>query len=269
MSLLLVFRQQLREANRTRELPGIVLLFVLIYGLLGLYHGAIYADAGNDTTDFLLFPWMVSLLLVPMVGLLLGNNLVSGPREDGRLRLVFGQPVSRVAFFLGGYLASALVLVLAVAAGGLTMIAAIAALGTAVDVGAILTFVGLSILVGLAFTGIAVSISAFARTTDWTAFAMFAAFLVFVIVWRLVPSGVVFVANGFEWPASDPAWLDPAEGLSPSVAYDFLLAELTDVDVLLGSASQVTEPALYLGLLLLWTVLLPAASLWRFTATDL
>lgn len=268
MTLRLVVRQSLRESWRNRELPGIVILFVVMFGLLGLVYGQFMGSDAWTVDRFMLVPLYISALFVPMIGIVLGNNLVAGPREDGRLRLVLGQPLSRSAFVTGQYLAKATILTLAVGLGGLAFVAVALAVGPPLDVGQFGLLTLLTIGLGLAYLGIAVAVSTVYRTTDWTTFTMFSVFLVLVLVWRLVPAGALFVTNGFSFPESAPAWTTLAEGLSPSVAHEFLF-DLLIADAAISTPDGTGSPALYLGVLLAWIVAVPLAATWRFRSRDL
>ncbi len=270
MSVTLVLKHELRRSLRNRELPGMVFMLAFVYGALGLFYALQLHGAGQDTIDFLTFPVLVTLLLAPMVGLLLGNNMVSKPREDGRLRLMFGQPVSRTSVFLGGYLARATVVALSFAAAAVTALAVASALGAPLDTDLYLGFTAFTCLLALAYLGISVSVSAVYRTTSWTTFTVFSVFVVFVVVWRFVPDAVVLVTGGLRMPETTPAWTELAGAVSPSVSYEVLiqlqLEGITDVP---GGAERYTDPTLYVVLLAVWIVVLPAFALWRFRSTDL
>lgn len=270
MSVGLLVRQTLRETWRNRELPGIVALFVIIFGLLGVVFNEFVSSDAWTMERFLQVPLLICIVLVPMIGIILGNNVVSGPREDGRLRLVLGQPVSRWAFVTGNFLAKAITLVLALLLGGLAFVSVSLALGAPLDVELFVRFILLTIPLGLAYLGVAIAVSSLFRTSDWTTFAMFSVFLVFILVWRLVPAGFVFVTNGFEFPETVPAWTTLAEGLSPSVAFEFLFVLLLGTDaVAISTPNGVGSPAVYAGILFGWIVVVPALAAWRFRTTDL
>lgn len=270
MSVGLIARQTLRESWRNREFPGVVALFVIVFGLLGIVFTEFVGSDAWDMDRFLQVPLFICIVLVPMIGIVLGNDLVSGSREDGRLRLVFGQPVSRWGFVIGNYLAKAAILVLALLLGGLAFIAVSLALGAPLDVESFVRFTLLTILLGLAYFSIAIAVSTLFKTSDWTTFAMFSVFLALVLLWRLVPAGFVFVTNGFEFPETDPAWMTLAEGLSPSVAFEFLFDSLLGTEaVAISTPNGVGSPAVYAAVLFGWVLLVPALAIWRFRSTDL
>lgn len=269
MNTLLIVRRTVRESVRDREFPGVVFLFVFVFGALGAYYSYLEGNAGWDTAAFLRFPLYVSMILVPMVGVLLGNDLVAGPREDGRLRLLLGQPISRLSVLVGGYVAKAIVLVVSIAAGGLAAVVASRALGSSLAVDVFGRFVLLTIGLGLAYLGVSVAISALFRSTEWTTFAIFSVFLVFVLVWRFVPSGIALVGNGLEFPETQPAWVALAEGLSPSIAYEYLVDTYVVAETVPSRPNADSTPAISTAVLLWWIGLVPALAYWRFRSTDL
>lgn len=269
MSWSLITRQTVRRTVRTREFPGIVAMFALVFvglGAVSTYFVTSSSAWGPET--YVQIPLYISIVLVPMIGLLLGNNVVAGPREDGRLRLVFGQPVSRLSFVVGSYLAKASILVCGLLVGGVTFLGTVYALGgdPAVDVFA--GFLALTTALGLAYFGISFAVSSWLRTTDWTTFTTFSAFLVFVLVWRFVPVGLLFVLNGLAFPETEPAWVTHAAALSPSVTYEYLVDGFVLADVAptsLGGVSPLPTGAL----LCFWVLGLPGIAYWRLRTTDL
>lgn len=268
MSTRLVARQTLREAYRNRWLPAVVVLFGLLFGLFGLFFGWYAAKGGGEAGTLLVFAVLAASILVPAVGSIVGHGAVAGQREDGRLRLVLGQPISRRDVVVGAYAANAVVLLVAICVAG-----AAAALGTAVagvtppveDLG---RFVLGTCLLGLSYLGIAIAASATFRRTDTTAMVAFGSVLLFLLFWRLLPDAVLLVADVLELSVTRGPWADLVAGLSPSVAYERLLAPVVPLDGLLGSRyyDSVEFGAAVLGF---WIVVVPALALWRFRSTDL
>lgn len=269
MTWRLLARQYLRESIRSREFPGYVAVFGVIFALLGLLYARVLGGGDGSTTDFLTLPILLSIVLVPTVGLLLGQGLVAGRREDGRLRLLLGQPVSRTGLVVGGYVAAATVLLTTLAVAGAATVAVIVVSGAPFAVALFVRFVLLAMGLGLAYLGIGVAISATLRRTSATTLATFATFLVFVIFWRFVPTGVVYVANGFEPPATAPPWADLVGGVSPSVAYEYLVDAFFEVEGVPDGPAHYDDPLLYVLVLLWWAVVVPWLAVRRFNATDL
>lgn len=269
MSWLLVARQRLRESWRRRELPGYVVGFAMLFGALGAFYSRVVVSGGRGTSAFLTLPVLLSIPLVPAVGILLGDDLVAGPREDGRLRLVLGQPVSRTDVVVGGYAAKALVLLSTLVGAGLATLLVTALLGTGFPVGVLARFLLLAMGLGVAYLGIAVAADATLRTTSGSTAAKFALFLVFVVFWRFLPDGLAYAANGFQPLATSPPWADLLAGLSPSVAFEYLVDAFLEVENVPDGPTHFDDPLIYVGVLLWSSVAVPVLAILRFNATDL
>lgn len=269
MNVVLLVRQSLRESWRNRELPGLVGLFVVIFGLLGVVFNEFIASDAWTMERFMLVPLAICSLLVPMIGIVLGNNAVTEPRASGRLRLVLGQPISRVSYLFATYVAKAVILTFALLAAGVAFNAVAVGLGAPLEVGLFFEFILLTIPLGIAYVGTAVAVSGLYRTTDWTTFTMFSVFVIFLVIWRLVPAGVLFVTNGFGFPESEPAWVTIGEAVSPSVAYEYLFDFYVVKDAAISTPDGVGGPVLYAGMLLAWIVVVPVIAAVWFQRTDL
>ncbi len=139
---------------------------------------------------------VVSLLnlvqyLVPLLGLLLGHDLVVSEREDRTLNLIFAGGVKRsrvlVGKFLGGSLALTLPLTLGFTIAG-TMIK-LAAPGD--GLGAFLKLAGSGVVLGILFLALGLSISVFCRTCVKALVFALLAWCIAVFAFDLVSMGVM------------------------------------------------------------------------------
>lgn len=264
MNWLLVVKQTLRESVRGHELTVLLALFGIVFGAVGLVVGAVGSDP--STADLLQLLLVASVLVVPLAGLLLGYPTVAKKREDGRLRLVLGQPVSRPAIVLGSYVAKVLVVGVAVLVGVLAALGGFAASSGPAVPDEVVAFVLATIALGAAYLAISVGASAASSTSKWATLNLLGVYLLLVGLWRIVPYFLLFVAEGFAFPDSVPAWVDLVAGLSPSVAFERLFG-FHGIEFFV--AEHYTSTAFSVAVLLGWIVLLPAAGLWRFVRTDL
>lgn len=264
----LVARQHLRESWRRREFPAYVAAFAVIFGALGVFYARVFGPGGGPAR-FLPVPVYLTIPLVPVVGILLGGDVVAEPREDGRLRLVLGQPLSRTDVVVGGYVAKAAVLLATLLAAAFGLLAGSWLLGAGFPVPVLSRFTLLAAGLGLAYLGITIAAGTVLRTTGGTTTAKFGAFVVFVLFWRVVPRGVAYAANGFEPPSSPPPWVDLATGLSPSIAFEYLVDAFLEAENVPSGPTHFDDPAIYVGVLFVWAVFVPALATWRFNTTDL
>lgn len=263
MSWSLVARATLRESNRGRELPLLVAMFAALFAVIGLLSGA---SSSGTTDDLVSILAVVSALVVPIVGLMLGQPAIAAKREDGRLRLLFGQPIGRPGFVVGTYLAKATVLVAALGAGLVGALVGFVVGGGSLTVDPVFRLAAWTILLGLAYLGLAIAFSAASRSTRWATFNMLGLYLALVFVWRLAPQLVLLASNGLSFPETVPSWVDLVSGLSPSVAFERLLG-FNGFEFF--EATHYTSTEFSLAVLAGWILLVPALGLWRFVSTDL
>ena len=129
--------------------------------------------------------------LVPLLGLLLGHDLIVSEREEGTLRLVLAGGVSRTRLLLGkclgGCLTLAVPLVLGFAIAG-------AVIGFTAKDSAVSPFLRLAVsglILGIGFLGIGLTISTFSRTRVQSLVAALLTWCVAVFVFDLVALGVL------------------------------------------------------------------------------
>lgn len=269
MSWQLVARKDVRDAYRNRLLPGGIALFVVVYGVAAYaFSRAAGAQASMDGLLALLYP--VSSVLLPAFGLMIAYRIVAEKREDGRLRLLLGLPISRGEFVFGSYLGRACVLLVSYLAGIVALVAVLVVTGAPIDGGQLGAFAVVTALLGGAYLGIAIATSALLRSTRWTSLLAFGIFLLFIFVWRFVPDGLAYLLKGFEAPATQPDWAAFVGGLSPSVAYERLMGEYVfQAGASADPGSWYLDPRIGAVVLLVWITLVPLAGFARFRSTDL
>jgi Cu-processing system permease protein len=161
--VLAILQKELRDALRNRWLW----LFAGAFGALGLALGALGL---TQTGGVLSFSRTVAglinltLLLVPLVGLILGAQSLAGERERRTLPYLLTQPIGRPELLLGKYLGLALAIAAALAAGFGVAGLLFAPDGT--DPGAYATLAGLSLLLGLASLSVGLLVSVLTRRTS-------------------------------------------------------------------------------------------------------
>lgn len=102
------------------------------------------------------------LMFVPLLGLSIGANALSGDRERGSLLYLMAQPVSRAEVFFGKALGTGLAVTLALFIGFGTAALAISSSGIA-GIGAFLGLIGYALLLELTSLGLGFIISVFSR----------------------------------------------------------------------------------------------------------
>jgi len=266
MNWALILRKDLRDAYDQYLLQTGVGMFALLFGLIAWAYTRTPANPATLVEGPL---FLISSVLVPAFALMSANETVAAKRSDGRLRLVFGLPISRRDVVIGSYLGRAVVFAASLLVGVAAAAIVVQIRGDTLLTSALLAYLGLTLLLGLAYLGVAVGLSAGIRSTKWVTVLVFTIFLVFAFVWRFVPTGVVYLANGMELPATMPDWAGLVSGLSPSVAYENLMRTYAFAGSTPDPAAWFLEPWVNVAVLAGWIVLVPLVGYRRFDRSDL
>ncbi|WP_255150187.1 ABC transporter permease subunit [Halorarius halobius] len=269
-----IARKEFDDAVRSRMLWGIV---AVIAGMTSLSAGfsLLIPEMEGDAVTAVGGASQFAGLLVPIMALIAAYLAVAGERESGSLKVLLGLPPSRGEVLVGKFLGRS-----GVVAIGLVLGFAVSGVVTAALYGGLplVAFVGtlaLTVLLGVAFVGIAVGISATTATRARAMTAAIAAYLGLTLLWDLVPTGVHVVVTGSMPGGAVPGWFLLLEGLSPTGAYNaltqsLLLGEQIAVAARIGEpAPAYLHPAVFLAILLVWTVVPLLVGYSRFRSADL
>ncbi|WP_254863941.1 ABC transporter permease [Halovivax gelatinilyticus] len=270
MSWRLIARKEVGDLYRNRQLHGNLAAFVVLFGLLGYVHARSAGRGHAEPNELIGVIGLLSLIVVPAIGLMLSYETIVKRRHNGQLALLLGFPHHRRDVVLGGYVGRLLVVTALVVAGFWTAGVVAFFFGASVPAQAYLTFLVATVLLALAYVAMGIALSAGFRSPSWASIAAFGCFLLFVMAWRFVPAGLAYVLNGLESPTSTPWWDAYVATLSPSVAYEELLAAWLPAaaagTVPGGSGTGATYAlAVFVG----WAVLVPLAGYVLFDRTDL
>ncbi|MCL7417158.1 MAG: ABC transporter permease [Halalkalicoccus sp.] len=211
------------------------------------------------------------LFLVPLVALLLGHDAVAGEREHGSLKLLLGQPYTRLDVVVGTAVGRGAVVTVASLSGVLAAALVFLAFGGALDPLETLAFCALVVLLGAAYSGLAVGVSAASKTTSRAMAACVIAFLA-TVSWSSIPRLVRYVLAGFSAPSGpSPEWSAVFAALGPVDAYGTLAAGLREGGGTLVRSSDAFYQTRWfaLAVLVCWAVVPVALGYRRFEGADL
>ena len=220
--LVLFARENARDAVRERQAHVLVVFFALLGGIVAYNAGRLdparqaTATPGLSGQLFGLFS-----ILIPLVSLgLVAPSLVE-KRTSGALTVLLGLPFSRGTVVVGTLLGQCLVL------GAATLSALLVALGVGLVMGAPmdpLGMIGIAIallVLAVTFAAFAVAISASVRTSTRATVAALVVFVVFVLhAWGHLPGYLLYLSNGFAYPATTPTWVEFVRSLNPMTAFN-------------------------------------------------
>lgn len=199
-------------------------------------------------------------LIIPIISLMLGYAAIVGEIEKGSMSSLLALPVNRYEIILGKFLGLGSVICSTILIGfGISGII-IALNAPSSDYTPYLSFIGISILIGLAFLSVSMFFSTlFKKRSSAMGGAIFLWFF-FSIIWQIILVGVLFAAmmsGGITESTSIPGWFFP-----------FLLANPLMV---FSAAGFPDAPSIYWRMLspTLWIIIPLLLTFFRFKRTDI
>jgi ABC-2 type transport system permease protein len=211
-----VAKKDYKDAIRSKVLWVMSGLFVIVSGgFVGLLWWAqqqaedpIPALQGSaGVAEFVTFLMLPITALVPIVAILSGYKSISGERASGSIKILLSLPNERRDVILGKLIGRSAVVTTAIVIGFTVAGVLFWIVFSSFEVGNYLIFMGLTILLGIAFTGLAVGASAMTGSPAKAAASVVGLFVLFQILWQNVPQGIYWALNGGKFPA--PGELDP------------------------------------------------------------
>ena len=277
MSLVAIAEKDFQDTVRSR---GMLILVALFSALVAVFAAVIRPGGpGGEqfATEFLLSfavgPFLVTTL-VPLVGVVVGYNAVSGERESGSLKLLLSLPHSRADVVFGKVVGRGAALSLAVFAGFLLPAVVLIALSWSgylptFNAGAYLGYTVFAAVLGVVFVAIAVGCSAASSTQRRALIGGVAIYVLFVMLWGAVTGQFLDAASGL---------VDPLPVSTQQVGVFLRVANpTTGVELLsnaflgeqLFSGDRVNQQISAVSMLVFWTIAPPLAGLWKFDNDDL
>ena len=277
MSLIAVANKDFQDTVRSRGMALLVALFSLLVAAFAYVVRPQGEGADEFATEVLLSffvgPYLVTTL-VPLVGLVVGYNAVSGERESGSLKLLLSLPHSRADVVFGKVIGRGAALSLAVFTGfllpGLVLFAleqtgALAAF----NVGSFLGYTVFAAVLGVVFVAISVGFSAAASTQRRALIGSVGIYVLFVLLWSAVTGQFLNAASGVidPLPVSQQQVSVFLRAANPTSAVELLSSAFLGGQLLSGQT--VNQQISAVSMLVFWTIAPPLVGLWTFDAADL
>ncbi|MDZ5812296.1 ABC transporter permease subunit [Halorubrum sp. AD140] len=272
MSLAAVAEKDFQDAVRSRGMIALVAVFSLLVSAFAFVVRPGGQGGEQFATEMLLSffvgPFLVTTL-VPLVGVVVGYNAVSGERESGSLKLLLSLPHSRADVVFGKVVGRGAALALAVLAGFLLPAVVLIVAPVSFNAGAYLGYTVFAAALGIVFVAIAVGFSAAATTQRRALIGGIGIYVLFVLLWGAV--------TGQFLDAASPI-LDPLPVSTQQIGVFLQVANpTTGVEVLtnaflgeqLFSGERINQQVSAVSMLVFWTIAPPLVGLWKFDADDL
>lgn len=218
---LTIARSDFRNVRRSRILWGVSAIYVAFIGLL-FYSGGTGATASVPQTLF--GAVFLTVLVLPLVAIAGSYLAVAGERESNTVKFLLSRPTSRRSVVLGKFLSRGLMMTAALLLAILVGVGLVAVLYPTMDLLAMGTFGGLTLLLVGAYVSVAVAISSVAATRARAIAGAIAFYFVTDILSVVNGFGI---ESGLRWllgdvlgfGLGDQAYQGLVAGLSPAAAY--------------------------------------------------
>ncbi|ELZ06936.1 ABC transporter permease [Natrialba aegyptia] len=260
------------------------LFFMLLVGTTGLlsYFGSDIAAQGQTTEALVGMVQSMTSLIIPLIALVLGWKSIAGERQSGSLKILLSLPHSRKDVLLGKLIGRSAVLSVSLITGFVLAAAVVAALLGSFDVADYVGLLAVSILYGVAYTSLAVSLSSVTRSTTIAGAAMFGIFMLFYAVWNGLLTAFWMLMNLDYIPQNETTAQIALlfNSLSLNSAYQNVLSLVTSMggftdqtemvlEGMFGSVPFYLQDWFSLIILLAWIVIPIGIALFRFDRVDL
>jgi len=258
--------KEFRDRIRNRWVLAITLVFTVFALVISYFGAASQGSVGLQGIEATIAS-LVSLViyLLPLIALILGFDAIVGERERGSLDLLLSMPITRFELLLGKYLGLAAALTSSTVIGfGLVGII----IGLNLPLDALYQYVGFmlsSVLLGLVFLSLAVTVSVFTQDRTRASGIAIALWFFFVLVFDLLLLGALVLSGGQVMGALFPYLLL----LNPADVFRILnIFGQDDLRTMYGLSSvfpaALANPA-YLGAIMsAWIILPLGLAAWRF-----
>ena len=262
----IIAAKEFRDRIRNRWVLAVTIVFTA-FALVIAYFGAAQQGAIGFRSIEVTIASLVSLViyLLPLIALILGFDAIVGERERGSLELLLSMPLTRFELLLGKFLGLSAALACSTVVGfGLVGLL----LGFKLPPEAWYHYAGFilsSVLLGMAFLSLAVTVSVFATDRARASGGAIALWFFFVLVYDLLLLGALVVSGGAVAADAFPYLLL----LNPADVFRILnIFGLDDVRTLYGLTTvfpeRLASPGLLGAVMLAWIAVPLGLATWRF-----
>lgn len=239
MNTVTIARKEFADTARSRMLWALMGVFVLLtVGGVVAFNSVFDDFTVVEATQSIADP---TLQILPLTALVVGYLAIAGERESGSIRVLLGLPATRRDVMLGKLLGRTGTVLLAVGTAFVAGAVAIFGLYGELKVIDFLLILLLTAVYALVYVGIAVGISAFAKTRGRAMAGAVSVFLVFSVLWNFIPTGIYYLLRGELASAPVPAWFVFVQRLNPTNAFAAAQRFLVTT---FGSSSVVSQPGI-------------------------
>ncbi|UTF54868.1 ABC transporter permease [Natronosalvus rutilus] len=163
-----------------------------------------------------------AVFFVPLIGLGLGYNAITGERERGSIKFVLSLPNTRLDVVIGKFVGrttvlSASVLLAYVLVAGISLVTL-----DAFSLDIFLRYTLLTLVYGSVYVAVGIGLSAFMKSRQIALIAAACLYMLFLLFWDVFLVFLQFLFVGQELPESGlPEWIQFVAILNPSTAFGY------------------------------------------------
>ncbi|PTD93350.1 hypothetical protein C9439_08030 [archaeon SCG-AAA382B04] len=289
MALIHIVKKEFEDSIRSKNLWILTIIFVglIAGGSLVMYF--LPENSGfvgeNLTSDNAIAALQgISSILVPLIGLMLGYNSISGEIDSGSYKTLFSLPNSRFDILFGKLLGRSFVVIIPILIAFAISSVIIFFLYDRFYLNNYIIFIILTILLALSFLSISIGFSAVVKTKNKAIGWAIGTYFLFLFIWDTIAMGVHYVSEGsipfLSGNQTVPAWFAFFQRVTPNGAYGALsnslmdlgnLGQFVDLTSLIAQETlpfYLTSPV-FLALLLIWITTPPIFGYFFFESRDL
>jgi len=290
----LIARKDFEDVVRSGAFWAIIAVSLVLMGVVAFSLATDDLATTDEELVYVIFSSLGAQFILPVAGLVFGYLAIAGERESGSLRVLFGLTHSRTDIMFGKLVSRCAVMLVGGAIAVVATALIIVALFDSFAPGAFLWFTILTVLLTLAFTAIAVGISAVSRTRGRAMAGAVGSYLLFFFIWHPLLAVLHYAIKGHLANYLAPDWYLFGLMLNPLEAYREAIGLVTgqyvehlldwnrvveSVTVPRGETARLSERAfdapVYLSewaavvVLLLWFITPIIVGYWQFQRADL
>ena len=273
---LAIARRDFADVRRSKVVSAAIGLFVAFVTLVV----ATSSTSGDSpAVDALWSIHGIAIFFVPILVLVVAYRSIAGECESGRIQYLLGWPITRRDVILGKFLSRSLVAILAVAVAMGIGTVIVALRYPSVPLLEIATLTALMAFFAVVYTGIAVGVSALARTRGRALGGVVGIYVLFTVLWgspNVRPmDSLAYLLEDLLGLSARPNLYEFVYHLSPSFAYSRLANGLLFERGTDGAIAPPEDAPFYLtewfmpAILLLWLVLTLAVGYRWFREAEL
>jgi ABC-2 type transport system permease protein len=228
MSYRQIARKDFEDAVRSGMFWGIIGISLLLLVVVAFGIATDDLDGVGEEVIYVLYSQLGADLVIPVMGLVFGYLAVAGERQSGSLRILFGLSNNRRDVVLGKVLSRTALIVIGMIVSVTVVFGLVVALFDSFDVGTFLAFAGLTTLLAMAFTGIAVGISSTTGTRGRAMGGAIGTYVAFQILWYPFVAIIHYAVEGELAGVEAPDWYLLLLALNPIEAYRNSLGQVIE-----------------------------------------